>query len=146
MEALPDGRFYVMASGGSRFRVLELDTSADLARAAVEYLDEPETARAGDLAARVGAAFARYYNALLTAQGKAPDNDVELPVRPRDLGYAVADAILLDDGEKQQLLAAASTDRRLELELALLQRETAIVGRFGMRPAVELQHPPYNEN
>jgi uncharacterized protein len=146
IEALPDGRFYIVATGGTRFRVLELDTSDALVCAAVEYLDEPETAGAEEMAELVGAAFVRYYNALLTAQGKAPDGDLELPDRPGDLAYAVADAMLLDDGEKQQLLAAASTNRRLELELALLQRETAILNQFGMRPAVELQHPSYNEN
>ncbi len=146
VEALPDGRFYVLATGGSRFRVLDLDTSDDLARAAIDYLDEPETAGADDLARHVAAAFRRYYTALLTAQGKVPDDDLDLPLRPTDLAYAVADAMLLDDGEKQQLLAAPSTNRRLELELALLQRETAMVGQFGMRPAVELQHPSYHEN
>ena len=146
VEALPDGRFSIVATGGRRFRLLDLDTSDDLARATVEYLDDPETAGADEVAGQVAAAFLRYYDALLTAQGNPPDGELELPDRPRDLAYAVADAMLLDDGEKQQLLAAASTNRRLELELSLLQRETAMVGGFGMRPAVELQHPPYNDN
>jgi Lon protease-like protein len=146
VEALPDGRFYIVATGGSRFRVLDLDTSEELARAAVEFLDEPETDGADEVAEQVAAAFMRYYHALLAAQGNASDDDLDLPDRPRDLAYAVADAMLLDDGEKQQLLAASSTNTRLEMELALLQRETAMVGQFGMRPAVELQHPAYNEN
>jgi Lon protease-like protein len=146
VEALPDGRFHVLAIGRRRFRLISLDTGRDLVRADVALLDEPTGDGAAMAARRTAAAFLGYYRALLAAQGIDEVDQPELPSDPTALSYALADAVLVDDDEKQRLLEAPSTADRLAAELVLLQRETALIGGLGLRPAVELQHPGYSDN
>ena len=54
--------------------------------------------------------------------------------------------MILDMTDKQQLLAAATVDDRLRLELTLLKREASMVTGLSMRPAVELPRTPYASN
>ncbi len=147
VEELPDGGFEVITTGATRFRVLTVDSSEDLVRAEVEFLDETHSEGADVLADRVRRQFLDYYRALLEAQNLSDaEDDPALPRDPVALSYLVADSMLLDDSDKQRLLAAGTADSRLELEIALLHRETAMVRGLAMRPAVELQRRPYSQN
>jgi Lon protease-like protein len=149
-EAYPDGRYDIIAIGDARFRVAAvLPASAGPVRADVEILEETTTAQSAALAARVGRHFVTYREALLSAQGLAPDADEqsnELPADPGELAYLVAAAMILDLTDKQELLAASTVDERLRLELNLLRREASMVGGLSMRPAVELPRAPYASN
>lgn len=146
VEELPDGRFEVITTGTTRFRVLAVDGSQELVRAEVEFLDETRSERSDALAGKVRRVFLEYYAALLDAQGIADGNEPELPRDPVDLSYLVADSILVDDSDKQLLLAAETVDSRLERELVLLHREITMIRDLALRPAVELQRQPYSQN
>jgi hypothetical protein len=147
VEAYQDGRYDILAIGESRFLLDEVDTSSDLLSGRVTtLLDRPGPAAAA-LAGKVRRLFGRYVQALRSAGGIArDDDDDELPPDPTALSYAVADGMILDMTDKQALLAAETTQARLDLELELLRREAAMVKQFSMRPAVELPRVPYSSN
>ena len=147
-EAYPDGRYDIIATGVSRFRLLAVEASEPL-RAQVDLLADEPSERSGALAGRVGRLFVRYRAALLVAQGlpdDSGDGPPELPADPVELAYLVAAAMILDLSDKQLLLAAPTVDDRLRLELSLLKREASMVTGLSLRPAVELQQAPYTSN
>lgn len=150
-EAYPDGRYDIIATGASRFRIAAVLPAAEASpvRAEVEMLGESTGPQSTALAARVRRHFVNYREALLSAQGLAADADeqsTELPADPGELAYLVAAAMILDLTDKQELLAASTVDERLRLELNLLRREASMVGGLSMRPAVELPRAPYASN
>lgn len=70
----------------------------------------------------------------------------EAPQDPRVLSYLVAAATVLDLDQRQRLLEAPDTVRRLQAELEVLRRETALITTFGAVPATELPEWPVNAN
>ncbi len=147
-EAYQDGRFDIIATGMTRFRLLEVDDSEPM-QARVEPLSNPVSEQAQPLAHRVRRMFAAYRQALLEAQGVPEETDgaaPELPNDPTELAFLVAAAMILDLSDKQQLLAATTIDDMLRLELTLLKRESSMVGSLSLRPAVELPRTPYASN
>ena len=102
----------------------------------VELLGEPDGPRPTGSPAQVG----RPAPTTGTRSGAVADD--ELPDDARALSYLVAAGAVLDLGEKQRLLEAADTATRLRAELALLRRETALLGLLPSLPAVELTRVP----
>ena len=145
-EAYPDGRFDIIATGINRFRLLSVQDSAPL-HAEIDTLPEVGSDQSAALAQRVARGFAGYRETMMAAQGVRDDDDSPgLPEDPAELAYLVASAMILDLTDKQQLLAVATTDDRLRLELTLLRREASLVGGLGLRPGVELPRAPYTSN
>lgn len=145
-EAYQDGRFDIIATGMTRFRLRQVHEAEPMS-AEVDLLPDTRSSQSGDLAERVARQFAGYREALMTAQGVTEDDEgLQLPDDPAELGYLVASAMILDLTDKQQLLAAATVDDRLRLESTLLRREASLVGGLGLRPAVELPRTPYTNN
>ncbi|WTW94404.1 LON peptidase substrate-binding domain-containing protein [Streptomycetaceae bacterium NBC_01309] len=133
-----DGRFDVVATGATRFRLLSVDSSGPYLVGEVERMDEPRGDDAEVLALAVSQAFAEYQRRLLGAQGRGP---VELPELPDDavvLSYLVAAAMVLDLTDKQTLLVAEDGTVRLRTELSLLRRENVLLEHIRALPAVEL--------
>ncbi|NUU23785.1 MAG: LON peptidase substrate-binding domain-containing protein [Streptomycetaceae bacterium] len=133
-----DGRFDVVATGASRFRLLSVDDTGPYLVGEVEYLDEPKGDDAAVLALAVAQAFAEYQRKLLGAQGRGPVELPELPDDPVVLSYLVAAAMVLDLTDKQGLLVARDGTLRLREELSLLRRENALLTHLRALPAVEL--------
>jgi hypothetical protein len=147
-EAYEDGRFDIIATGMTRFRLLQVDDSEPM-QARVELLPNPVSEQAQPLALRVRRLFTAYRQALLDAQGVPDETDgpaPELPTDPTELAFLVAAAMILDLSDKQQLLAATTIDDMLRMELTLLKRESSMVGSLSLRPAVELPRTPYASN
>lgn len=133
-----DGRFDVMATGATRFRLLSVDESGPYLVGEVEYLDEPKGDDAAVLGHAVTRAFTDYQRRLLGAQGRTMTELPELPEEPVVLSYLVAAAMVLDLPDKQSLLVARDTTLRLREELSLLRRENALLEHVPSLPAVEL--------
>lgn len=133
VQELDDGRFVLVTAGSSRFRLGDLDDSRRYLQADVELLDEPLGDAADVLVASVGAAFSTYRR---TLTGSA--EELELLDDPELLSYVVAAAVVLDLSERQALLEAPDTARRLQSELTLLRREIAMLNLLPSLPAVEL--------
>ncbi len=145
VEPLEDGRFDVVTTGATRFRVLDLDRSKPYLQGAVDWLDEPLGAAAEQAAEGTARAFLSYRAALLATKGQADDGG-GLPTHPTMLSYLVGAAMVLDVADKQRILAAPDTTDRLRLELALLEREDAVLRALPSLPAVELPRQPYSAN
>lgn len=146
-EPYDDGRFDIVTTGGSRFRLRNLDTTGVYLTGAIELLTEEtgDADAATPLSDRVRAAFAAYLRALGTAQGSEltlPD----LPAEPGALSYLVAAAIVVDLPDKQRLLAASDAVDRLRLELALLLQETRLLRALAAAPAVDLGRQSFSAN
>jgi Lon protease-like protein len=143
VEAYDDGRYDIVTTGATRFRLHGLDDSRAYFQGDVELLDEPP----GDEEATVVADGVRRlfgrYRAVLTGDG---DESQELPSDPGVLSYLVAAAMILDLADKQALLAAPDVSSRLHAELDLLRRETRILRDLQMLPAVELTRSPISPN
>ena len=145
VEAYDDGRFDIIAVGVSRFRVVQVDASQPMV-GEVELLPDVSTDEAITLSGRAVRMFGSYRKALLTAQGLLVDEPPELPDDPVELSYVIAAAMLVDMSDKQELLATSTVDERLALEVAILRRESALVGQLSTRPAVEFPRAGYSPN
>jgi Lon protease-like protein len=130
----PDGRFDLVTVGETRFRLLGLDEGAGTPyhTGFVDFVQEED----GDgdvnaLAQRVTERFADYRERLGVEV-------TELPDQPQVISYLVAAAVVLDLPERQGLLEQPTTSDRLRAEIALLRRESALIGAFHSLPAVDL--------
>lgn len=135
-ERLADGRYDIVTTGGRRFEILELDVSAPLAFARVEFLDDITSDEDEVLAERTLELFLEYRE-LLSGQVDATTSELGLPDDPTVISYLVTAATVLDVPERQELLAARTTKSRLELARRLLTREIALVSTLGSLPAIE---------
>ncbi|WP_432544526.1 LON peptidase substrate-binding domain-containing protein [Kineococcus sp. SYSU DK002] len=142
-----DGRYEIVTVGASRFRVVGIDESAG-----TPYLtglvepfgdddveDDDSDGRLTVLADSVSRAFDEYRDVLDIGGAEAPDD-------PRVLSYLVAAAVVLDLDQRQRLLEAPDTTARLQAELDVLRRETALIQTFGAVPATELPEWPVSAN
>jgi uncharacterized protein len=130
-----DGRFDLVTVGRRRFRVKEVDAeAAPYLQADVELLGEPvgDGAAAERLAAVVLDLFRRY---IALMRQDAPDLGEQLPDRPSVLSYLVAASAALSMDDRQALLAAEDTVRRLRAERGLLRRELTLLSRLRAVPA-----------
>jgi Lon protease-like protein len=142
-----DGRFDIVTVGTQRFRLTGLDETRPYLQGEVELLadDVIDPAAAESAVRAVGAAFRAYLDAL-TERGGATVRIEELPDEPALLSFIVAAAMIIDLPERQALLAEPDTLRRLNLQRALLSRETAMLRTTTSRPAPDLRYTPYNPN
>jgi uncharacterized protein len=142
VEAYDDGRFDIVTTGTSRFRLRAVDASLPYLQGDVDLLDEVGGSAADVLVPGVIRLLGTYRHALLAAQGMTGELP-ELPSDPVVLSYLVAAAMVLDMPDKQRLLSAPDAATRLGLELILLRREAAIITRLPSLPAVELTRSAY---
>ena len=126
-ERYADGRYDVVAVGGPRFRLLEVDDARPYLRATVEYLPEPLGDDAARLVGPALGAFGDYCRAVAEARGE----EVATPDLPADdptlVSYVLSAAIRLDMPEKQHLLLVEDAAARLRRVTSLLRRETALI-------------------
>lgn len=158
VQPYDDGRFDIVATGATRFRLHQLhdagtapgaggDATAErrpYLQGDVDLLEERAGPEAHVLASSVAEHFAAYRNLLLSARRQAVPLEQPLPADPVVLSYLVAAATVLELGDKQRLLAAPDTVTRLSFELQLLRRENALLRRLSSLPGVELSRQPYS--
>ena len=129
IELMPDGRSTLVAFGGARFRLLEVDTvSKPYLLGRVRWQDEPigEPGIAEAIIPVVRDALARYVGTLAELTGGQVD-DEHLPDDADELSYLTAGALLLPLRERQALLELADTATRLRTEVGLLRREQSLM-------------------
>ncbi len=76
--------------------------------------------------------FRRY---LALMRQNAPDVGEQLPDRPGVLSYLIAASAVLALDDRQRLLAADDTVRRLRTERSILRREITLLSRLRAVPA-----------
>ena len=146
-EEHDDGRFDLITVGTQRFKLVSLDETRPYLQGEVELLhdDVTDQVAAVPLVRTVQTAFRGYTDAL-TEWGGATVRIEELPDEPTLLSFIVAAAMIIDLTERQGLLAEPDTLRRLNVQRALLSRETAMLRTTTSRPAPDLRNTPYNPN
>jgi Lon protease-like protein len=131
----PDGRFDLVTVGRRRFRTRELvDDPAPYLVGDVDLLGEPtgDEMLAEHLSTGVLELFQRYITLM---RQQTPDLGEQLPDRPSVLSYLVAASAALSLEDRQRLLAADDTVRRLKAERTLLRREVTLLSRLRAVPA-----------
>lgn len=147
VEPYEDGRFDIVTTGSTRFRLREVDDSRPYLRGAVELLPEAvgDTAEATVLTRSVRAAFLAYLSSL--ADVRSIELDVpDLPDDPLVLSYLVAATVVVDLDARQALLGEVDSVARLRAELALLTREAVMLRTLAATPAPELTRMPMSPN
>lgn len=141
-ERLDDGRYDIVTIGGRRFQIVDVDRSAPLMRAEVEFLPEPEIDSAQPmvvaLTERTVRAFDKYRAALGGRLDEERDDDEQLPTEPTVLSYLITAALVIDGRTRQELLASPDTITRLKCCARILGYETAMIAALGAVPAVDL--------
>ncbi|WP_345557112.1 LON peptidase substrate-binding domain-containing protein [Streptomonospora halophila] len=142
-----DGTFDVVVEGGSRFRVASVEDPGPKGylRAETTFLPDEVGEGAEDYAERVGHLFSVYCRRLRgLGVGAEPPRD--LPSAPLPLSYAVAAAMVVDQGDKQRLLEADHAAQRLQLAADLLRRENRVLTSLPVLPAEHLPQPEVGLN
>ncbi len=144
-EELPDGRFHLVTAGAVRFRLHELDATADTPylTGIVSPLDEPDGTRGVDggdeqlarLTEDVARRWGVYRERLGIAATGLPEREVPSPVV---LSYLVVAGMVLDLPERQALLELPDTTSRLRAERSLLHREEVLITELSSLPAIDL--------
>lgn len=145
VESYDDGRFDIVTTGTSRFRVKSVDDSLAYLQADVALLSEEEGHGAGAYVPGVLTLFNRYCR-LLRSLGASVQGPDELPEEPVHLSYLVAAAVILDRHERQRLLEVDDSAVRLRHELGLLWREISVLQHFPALPASELLSTQFSSN
>src|ERR1700684_39573 len=142
-EQHEDGRFDIITVGTQRFKLVSLDETRPYLQGEVELLDDDVTdeVAAAPVVRTVQTAFRGYTDAL-TEWGGATVRIEELPDEPALLSFIVAAALIIAVAERQGVLAEPDTLRRLNVQRALLSRETAMLRTTTSRPAPDLRNTP----
>jgi uncharacterized protein len=126
--AVGDGRYVLVAVGTERFRLEGIAADAGTAYLTGEVTVLEERAGAGDLAglaADLREELGRYCVVIGATSAPWPDDPVEL-------SYTVGEAMGLDLGERQELLAAPDTAGRLRRARELVRREMGLARSLGV--------------
>lgn len=126
IEALPDGRYDVLVSGATRFRLLQTLEGRPYLRGEVRYLADRDDRLAPDTRGAAQRAFAEYADLLHQLVGE-PSEAFQPPDDPELLSYLIGAALNVELGKKQELLAIDGAAQRLAAELRILRRETALL-------------------
>ena len=141
-ERLDDGRYDIITIGARRFRITEIDASAPLWRARVEFLPEPDIdqvdPRVRGIVARATSMFDDYRSVLGGRLQEEPDGDEHVPTDPTVLSYLITAALIIDATTRQELLASPDAVTRLQEGMRILGRETALIAALGAVPAIDL--------
>jgi Lon protease-like protein len=146
VKELPGGRYELLVTGTTRFRLHEVDPSGPYLVGETEPIEELPGDGAGALAAGVERAFFAYRKRLAGAREASLAGEQELPSDPQVLSYLVAAASVLPTKVKQELLACPDTAQRLTRELELLRKETALIARLPSLPAADLTRQAFSPN
>lgn len=144
-----DGRYDIVTTGSRRFFIESLDSSAQLLRAQVTWVEdiaEPHTAELETLTNRAVADFVSYRSALSGQLDETVAAVSELPEDPGVVSFLLTAAVVLPTAERQQLLSAMSAHERLTLARSFLKRETALIESLHSIPAIDLFSPQPSPN
>ncbi|MFB4316239.1 LON peptidase substrate-binding domain-containing protein [Actinomadura sp. 21ATH] len=145
VDPRPDGRYDIVTTGATRFRIKELDRARPYLRGEVEFLPEEPGADPRPYADRVRLLF-RLYRHRLAAAGARVAEPAALPDDPVRLSYLVAAAAVLDGHDKQRLLEAEDAAIRLRALQDLLARETRLLGSLPTVPAGQFLDTSFHPN
>jgi uncharacterized protein len=140
-ERADDGRWYVIAEGERRFRVIEIDDTLPYTMATVEWMDEQlgDPTEADTLLRIVAAQFHRYAGGITRITGRSFEG-MMIPEDPIRASYDLTTRLPLHTWERQRLLQSQTAVERLSEVSYLVERELALLLRAGAA-GLALNHP-----
>jgi Lon protease-like protein len=130
----------IVVTGGSRFRIVDIDWSRGFAVASIAWLDEP--APSSDvvrLQQRTKDFLRRYVEGVSRLTGRRFDH-VRLPIDPVACSWEIAARLPLHTWERQALLEEPDAVRRFEALRYVLRRELALLYGAGAA-GLAINHP-----
>ncbi len=125
IQALPEGKMYILTEGTDRFRILDRATGAEPYMVGVteplrdEASDPGET---GPLVTEVADLFHTYFHTLTDHAGvEMPD--YELPDDPEEFSFVISAVVQLDAARRQAMLEMTDTVLRLNQQRDILRHE-----------------------
>ena len=134
-EQLDDGRYNLIISGASRFRIRSVQVDRPYLVGDVELLPDEgaDGSPATDALVSRSVDYLRRYVASVGSDSEIELEDHELPRDPELLSYIIAAVLQVETAHKQELLEATSATTRLRLCLRLLRREHLFLERMMVR-------------
>jgi len=146
ISTLPDGRSALVVTGGTRFELTSVDSSAaPYLIGHVDYLPELKGSDTTELVPRVIAQY-RAYRAAISQWTADDDSPRDLATDAETLSYLVASTTVLDLNERQLLLEEPSTSARLKRALHLLKRETILTDVLQSLPSSDFARIDVSQN
>lgn len=134
-------RSNIVVTGGSRFRISDIDWSGGYGLAAIDYVDETpsETLDLDTLMRTTKELLRRYILGITRLTGRRFDQ-VRLPIDPAACSWEIATRLPLHTWERQFLLEQPRTAERFETLRYLLRRELALLYGAGAA-GLAMNHP-----
>lgn len=134
-------RSNIVVTGGSRFRITEIDWSRGYALTSIDYLDEtPSDVLNLDTLMRTTKELLRRYILGITRLTGRRFDQVRLPIDPAACSWEIATRLPLHTWERQFLLEEPRTAERFETLRYLLRRELALLYGAGAA-GLAMNHP-----
>lgn len=131
----------IVVTGGSRFRINDLDWSREYGLASIEYVNEPnpDPSEIEGVLRDTKELLRRYVRGITRLTGRRFDH-VRLPVDPVACSWELAARLPLHSWERQSLLEQRLTSDRLEAIRYVLRRELALLYGAGAA-GLAMNHP-----
>jgi uncharacterized protein len=127
LEPMPGDRFYILAVGVERVRILSLDRiSKPYLMGSMEVLPDEEAAPDDKTVERARTLFTEYIDCMMKLSGQE-DSRMPIPAEADMLSYLVAAALQLEPPARQELLEQPSSEQRLHAEIEIMQSELPIL-------------------
>jgi uncharacterized protein len=146
LKRLEDGRYYLVALGEERVRILSTDRESKpyLLGSVAAY---PDTGTDVDprLVDEAADLFTQYVNCLLDLVGESHE-ELSLPAEAAALSFIVASALQAPSEVKQQLLELQDGGQRLDAEIQIMQAELPLLHVMLVGPKPGAQAGPFSAN
>lgn len=131
----------IVVTGGSRFRISELDWSREYGLASIDFLEEPnpDPSEVDGVLRATKELLRRYVRGITRLTGRRFDH-VRLPLDPVACSWELAARLPLHSWERQSLLEQPLTVQRLEALKYVLRRELALLYGAGAA-GLAMNHP-----
>lgn len=130
----------IVVTGGTRFRIVDIDWSQGFALASVSWLDDPTPSPDVErVQRRTKELLRRYVRGITRLTGRRFDH-VRLPLNPVSCSWEIAARLPLHTWERQSLLEEPDTARRFDALRYVIRRELALLYGAGAA-GLAINHP-----
>lgn len=130
VQPLQDGRYFIVAVGIERVRILSTDpTTRPYLTGSMEAWPDETTDVSVGLTERALKDFAEYLHFILKLSGE-DEEKIPIPTEPDLLSYLMATSLQIEPEVRQSLLETPDTEERIRAELEMLESELPLLRVF----------------
>jgi Lon protease-like protein len=145
VTANPEGTYDIIVRGTERFRLESVDRSGDYLRGRPQLVPERAGDNLAEAESRARHGFARYrgivegLRGIALLEGALPDNAAVL-------SYVLAATVVMELGQRQQLLESATVADRLRRLSRLMDTELHTIAAIASLPATDIARTGWSPN